>query len=131
MNEEEGKHMITMTKNDPVQAKEFFQEKMDFTTGPMEVSQQIREKADIAIIDVRAQADYHAGHVPGAMNLPKERWDTLEGLDRDRLNILYCYSQTCHLAAQAALEFASQGYSVMEMEGGFKAWKENDLKVEK
>ena len=26
--------------------------------------------------------------------------------------------------------FASKGYSVMEMEGGFEVWKENELKVE-
>ena len=42
----------------------------------------------------------------------------------------FCYSQVCHLAATAAVEFAGKGYSVMEMEGGFEAWKEHDLEIE-
>jgi len=29
------------------------------------------------------------------------------------------------------VQFADKGYSVMEMDGGFEAWKENGLKVEK
>jgi len=51
-------------------------------------------------------------------------------LRKDALNVLYCYTQQCHLAATAAVEFAGNGYSVMEMDGGFEAWKENDLEVE-
>jgi rhodanese-related sulfurtransferase len=40
--------------------------------------------------------------------------------------IVYCYSNTCPLGLQAISEFARHGYSVIEMEGGFKAWKENN-----
>ncbi|HTC78351.1 MAG TPA: rhodanese-like domain-containing protein, partial [Terriglobales bacterium] len=79
----------------------------------------------------RAEEDYQKGHIPGAINLPQEKWDTYEGLSRDKLNVLCCYSAVCHLAATAAVQFASEGFSVMEMDGGFEAWKENDLKVEK
>jgi rhodanese-related sulfurtransferase len=52
-------------------------------------------------------------------------------LDREKTNIIYCYTQTCHLAATAALEFAERGYSVMEMEGGFAGWKQYGLPIEK
>jgi rhodanese-related sulfurtransferase len=45
--------------------------------------------------------------------------------------MLYCYSQVCHLAAKAALEFASHGYPVMEWEGGFRSWKEHEMDIEK
>ena len=34
------------------------------------------------------------------------------------------------LAATAAVEFAGKGYSVMEMDGGFAAWKAHDLEIE-
>jgi rhodanese-related sulfurtransferase len=37
----------------------------------------------------------------------------------------------CHLAATAAVQFAEHGFSIMEMDGGFAAWQDNDLKVEK
>jgi rhodanese-related sulfurtransferase len=115
------KHPIE--KADPAKALEYFQDKMAFTTGPVGVWDWIREEAPIQVVDVRAAEDYNKGHVPGAVNLPKDRWDSLEGLMKDRNNILYCYSQTCHLAASAAVEFAGRGYSVMEMEGGFKSWQ--------
>jgi rhodanese-related sulfurtransferase len=128
--------MVTATKlQNPQKAKEFFEDKINFSTGPVEVFQQIQEKSqnteDFVVIDVRAEKDYREAHVPGALNLPKNKWYTLQGLDKEKNNILYCYSQTCHLAAKAAVEFASRGFSVMEMDGGFKAWKESNLQVEK
>lgn len=121
----------TFQRNNPKKAKEYFENKMAFTTGPMEVSHQMDEKANIRMIDVRAAEDYNQGHIPGAVNLPKDKWDTLEGLSKDELNVVYCYSQTCHLAAKACLQFASKNYSVMEMEGGFRAWQENQLEIER
>ena len=36
----------------------------------------------------------------------------------------------CHLAATAAVEFAGKGFSVMELDGGFKAWREHGLPME-
>ncbi len=119
-----------LRKNDPAKAKEFFLDKITFTTGPVELSREL-ERNDIVVVDVRAEEDYQKGHIPGAINLPKERWHTLEGLSKDKLNIIYCYTHVCHLGATAAAEFAGKGYSVMEMDGGFEAWKENELKVEK
>jgi len=115
----------------PTEAKEYFEAKVQFTTGPVELERMINEGQDINIIDVRAAEDYADGHIPCAINLPKEKWSTLVGLRKDKTNILYCYSQTCHLAATAALEFAEKGYPVMEMEGGFRAWKELELDIEK
>ena len=118
-------------KNDPTKAKEFFLDKVTFTTGPVELNHALEQGADIVVVDVRAEEDYQKGHIPGAINLPQEKWDTYEGLNRDKLNVLCCYSHVCHLAATAAVQFADKGYSVMEMDGGFEAWKENGLKVEK
>jgi rhodanese-related sulfurtransferase len=119
-------------KNDPAKAREFFLDKMTFTTGPVELNRELEAGAkNIVVIDVRAEEDYREGHIPGAINLPKEQWDTLEGLSKDKLNVLYCYSHVCHLGATAAVQFAEHGFSVMEMDGGFAAWKENELKIEK
>jgi rhodanese-related sulfurtransferase len=119
-----------LKKNDPAKAREYFADKMAFTTGPVEVSNNIKEGNSMTIVDVREEEDFHKGHVPGAMNLPYSRWKTYEGLRKDVLNVLYCYSPTCHLAAMAAVEFSEKGYPVMEMDGGFEAWKENDLEIE-
>ena len=124
--------MQMIPKNqDPARARAFFEQKIAFTTGPAELNHAIEGHENIVIVDVREAEDYAKGHVPGAINLPKGTWDNAEGLQKDATNIVYCYTQQCHLAANACVRFASQGYPVMELEGGFEAWQENDLPIEK
>ena len=115
---------------DPARAKAYFDDKLMFTTGPVELSEMIEAGSNINIIDVREHEDFEKGHVPGAINLPEDNWSSLEGLSKDKTNIVYCYTQQCHLGAKACQLFASHGFPVMEMDGGFEAWKENDLEVE-
>jgi rhodanese-related sulfurtransferase len=123
---------VRMNKNDPSKAKEFFEDKIAYTMGPVELNHILdADQKEYAIIDVRAANDYAAGHVPTAVNLPQDQWNTAQGLQKDKTNVLYCYSQTCHLAAKAAVEFAGKGYSVMEMEGGFKGWEGHGFEIEK
>jgi rhodanese-related sulfurtransferase len=119
----------TQVQPNPARAHDYFAAKMEFTTGPVELERELKG-GDIVVVDVRAAEDYEKGHVPGAISLPEDRWERPEGLDRQRVNVLYCYSQVCHLAARAAVELSSQGYPVRELEGGFEGWKQNDLPVE-
>jgi len=120
-----------LTIHDAAKARAYFEDKLAFTTGPVELDRMIHQGANINVVDVRAAEDFAKGHIPGAINLPKEKWDMAEGLQKDKVNVLYCYTQTCHLAANAALQFAGRGYPVMEMDGGFEAWKDADLDVER
>ena len=121
----------TVTAVDPARARAYFEAKMAFTTGPVELDRTMRQGENIQVVDVRAAEDYAEGHIPGAISLPKDRWNTLAGLRKDKTNVLYCYSQVCHLAATAAVEFAAKGYPVMELEGGFRSWKEHEMDIEK
>lgn len=120
--------------NDPQEARRYFEMKTNFTTGPIEVNDALEHGrkvgVDFNVIDVRAAEDFTEGHIPGATSLPEDRWTSLEGLARDKVNLIYCYSGECHLAARAAVGFARAGYSVMEIDGGFKAWSENELPTE-
>ncbi len=111
-------------------ALKYFRDKMAFTTGPVELKSMLDHGEPVNVVDVRQADDYATEHIPGSINLPKDKWGTLEGLAKDKTNVLVCYSEVCHLAATAAVEFARQGYPVMEMDGGMKAWKENKLEVE-
>lgn len=111
-------------------AKEFFAQKLAYTTGPFELDGMIRRGEQITIVDVRLPSDYAKGHIPGAVNLPQGKWHTLAGVPKDRSTVLYCYNQTCRLAAGAAVELASRGVPVIEMEGGFDTWQKYGLKVE-
>jgi rhodanese-related sulfurtransferase len=110
-------------------ALDYFERKMAFTTGPIELSRAI-ENHEVNVVDVRLEQDYRAGHIPGSTNLPHDRWLTLDGLVNDRPNVLVCYSHVCHLAAHAAVEFAQAGYPVMELDGGWNAWQRHNLQIE-
>lgn len=123
--------MQEMKMPDAPRARDFFLDKVTFTTGPVEVDSMLSAGDEVVIVDVRAKSDFERGHVPGAISLPKEEWSNPKGLSKNKTNILYCYSQVCHLAAKAAVELASQGYPVMEMDGGFQAWRENNLELER
>lgn len=115
----------------PAEARRFFEDKLAFTTGPIELERWIKAGEDnLVVVDVREAEDYAKGHIPGAINIPKEKWDMPEGLSKDKTNVVYCYTQQCHLAANACVRFASQGYPVMELEGGFRTWKESELDIE-
>jgi rhodanese-related sulfurtransferase len=106
-------------------ARDHFAAKLGFTTGPHELTGMIDRKEDIVLVDLRFPSDFRKGHVPGAINLPKGKWQNVQGLSKDKLNVLYCYNQTCHMAAEAAVELIAQGYPVAEMEGGFATWEAN------
>ena len=110
-------------------AAAYFAAKNAATTGPHELSGVLDRKEPVVVIDVRFPSDFAKAHVPGAINLPKGKWQSAAGLAKDRLNVLYCYDQTCHLAAEAARELVAQGYPVVEMEGGFAAWEAKSLPV--
>jgi len=118
-----------MTLVDTKEATEFFTAKLDFTTGPVELYEMIRNDENINIIDVRNAEDFADGHIPGAISLPRSTWVTTFGLTLDRLNIIYCHSEACHLAANAAKYFAERGLPVVELEGGFEQWQRYNLPV--
>jgi rhodanese-related sulfurtransferase len=119
----------TVTLPDTARARGYFEDKMAFTTGPVELERELKS-GDVVVVDVRAAEDFDKGHIPGAISLPQDRWEHPEGLDRHRVNVLYCYSQVCHLAARAAVELSGQGYPVRELEGGSEGCKQNKLPVE-
>src|SRR5438132_406851 len=88
-------------------AKKYFQDKMAFTTGPVELERWAKQGQPVNIVDVRAAEDYAEGRIPGAVNLPKDQWQDSKMLKarlrKDKINVVYCYSHVCHLAAAAAL----------------------------
>lgn len=77
----------TALSRDPAKAKEFFEAKMAFTTGPVELERMMKNN-EVNIVDVRAAEDYAKGHIPAAMNLPKDQWSTMKGLRKDKTNVL-------------------------------------------
>ena len=79
------------------------------------------------VIDVRAQEDYCEGHLPDAISIPYEMLkNKISELSRNETYVVYCYNQQCHLGAHAAFFLVRNGFSVIELDGGFDVWK-NDF----
>jgi rhodanese-related sulfurtransferase len=121
--------MSTLPKPNPNKAADYFQQKLDCTCGAVELKHWLEDKEPLIVIDVRRPEDYQKAHIPGAINIPREKWKDAV-LSKDTTHIIYCYTQTCHLAAAAALTFAKKGCPVVELEGGFDNWKACGFAVE-
>ncbi len=122
-----------MRQYDFTRAAAYFDDKTGFTTGVHELEVLINSNSDkhsYQIVDARYPKDYAAGHVPGAVNLRKANWANPTGLDKNATLYLYCYTQTCHMAAEAAVELLRRGYRVVEVEGGWQTWVDNGYPVE-
>lgn len=120
-----------MSNYDLAAAQAHFAARLAFTTGVHELDYLVQQnKGDAIVIDVRFPKDYAAGHVPGALNLPKGKWQNPKGLRKEATHYVYCYDQTCHMAAEAAAELTRQGYKVVEVEGGFDRWQQKGYRSE-
>ncbi len=86
-------------------------------------------KGGFQVVDVRFPKDFAQGHVPGALNLLRGKWRN-PALRKDLPVYVYCYDQTCHMAAEASLELVRQGYRAIEVEGGWERWVQKGFRVE-
>ena len=80
--------------------------------------------ADTAtFVDIRDPYSFESGHVPGAVHLTDANvQDFLDGTDRDRTVVVYCYHGNTSLAGADFL--LQHGFEdVFSMSGGFEAWR--------
>jgi rhodanese-related sulfurtransferase len=93
----------------------------------------LMNREDATIIDVREAAEFGAGHVLGARNVPLARVDAAGADLAKRKNkpvIVYC--GTGERAGRAAASLKKQGFArVFNLAGGLKAWQDAGLPVEK
>ncbi|SEG30989.1 rhodanese-like domain-containing protein [Marinobacterium lutimaris] len=87
---------------------------------------EMQTKSADAIIDVREPDEFAAGHLPGAINIPRGllefKLSADEALSARDLNILL-YCKTSGRAALAAQAMKEMGYlHVSSISGGFDAW---------
>ena len=102
------------------------------SVSPAEATQLINRQ-DALVIDVREPAEFAAGHLLGAKNLPLARL-AAPGADvakrKDRPVIVYCDGS--ERASKAASALKKQGFArVLNLAGGIKAWQDAGLPVEK
>lgn len=84
------------------------------------------------VIDVRDSADYAAGHLPGARNIPLDHIE-LGGGDLDKLKQKTClvYCERGSRSAKAQKLLAARGFDkVSVLAGGISNWRDAGLPVE-
>ena len=94
---------------------------------------QLINREDAQVLDVRETGEYGAGHILGARSLPLARLEAGAGdvaKKKDASLIVYC--DTGDRASKALAALKKQGYTrVVNLSGGFGAWKQAGLPVER
>ncbi len=82
-----------------------------------------------AVVDVRSRAEYEAGHIPGAPNIPAgELADRLGELPAARPLVVHCQGGTRSAIAASILD--ARGLTeVLDLPGGFTEWEREALPV--
>ncbi len=99
---------------------------------PNEISRaEAREMLDqgAQLIDVRADHEWEAGHLPGAVHITLDELPArVEEIDRDRPVILYCRGG--NRSSMATIALAEAGYDASKLAEGAVGWEEEGLEFE-
>jgi hydroxyacylglutathione hydrolase len=90
-----------------------------------------RRRGEVAVIDVRGEAEWEAGHLPGVPNIPVGMLaDRLDELPRGKPIVLQCQSGARSSIAASVLK--ARGIpQVMSLTGGFAEWEAAGLPVQR
>lgn len=81
------------------------------------------ELGDVIIVDVRPHAEYAAGHLPGAINIPPDELDRLDELPTGLDVVAYCRGRYCVYADDAVRALHRRGRRAMRLEDGVPEWR--------
>jgi rhodanese-related sulfurtransferase len=91
---------------------------------------QLRERDDVFVLDVREDWEYAAGHIPGTVLIPLGQLSgRLSELPTDKTIVAVCRSGNRSDQATALLK--QRGFTVHNMQGGMLAWEQARLTVER
>ena len=86
---------------------------------------------DVVLLDVRTAAEYDEGHLQNALNIDVKQSGFAEKaksiLPIDKTIAVYCRSGVRSVIA--ANQLVAEGYKVINLKGGIKAWKEAGMPV--
>jgi len=84
----------------------------------------------VLVLDVRPEAEYSAGHIPGAVNVPHDQLAArLAELPDGADVVAYCRGRYCVFAPDAVRLLRERGISARPLEGGLPDWRLAGLPV--
>ncbi|MGV9306620.1 ArsR/SmtB family transcription factor [Nonomuraea sp. NPDC003727] len=88
------------------------------------------ETGEVVVIDVRPEAEFAAGHIPGALSIPHDQIATrLSELPREKTIVAYCRGRFCVMAPDAVRRLRGFGYDARTLEDGLPEWRNAGLPV--
>jgi rhodanese-related sulfurtransferase len=82
------------------------------------------------VLDVRPEEEYEAGHVPGALSVPVDSLEALQGLPKDKEVVAYCRGPYCVFSDEAVRVLSARGYRASRLTEGFPEWQAAGYPVE-
>jgi rhodanese-related sulfurtransferase/DNA-binding MarR family transcriptional regulator len=84
----------------------------------------------VLVLDVRPEAEYAAGHIPGAVNVPHDQLAArLTELPDGADVIAYCRGRYCVFAPDAVRLLRQRGFTARPLDGGLPGWRLAGLPV--
>jgi rhodanese-related sulfurtransferase/DNA-binding MarR family transcriptional regulator len=84
----------------------------------------------VLVLDVRPEAEYAAGHIPGAVSVPHDQLAArLAELPESADIIAYCRGRYCVFAPDAVRLLRACGFSARPLQGGLPDWRLAGLPV--
>lgn len=81
-------------------------------------------RGDLVLIDVRPEAEYSAGHIPGAISTPPDQLDqALDALPDEGEIVAYCRGPYCAYADDAVRALRARGRRALRLEEGLPEWR--------
>ena len=94
------------------------------------ITNDIRNRDDVILLDVREDDEFKAGHIPGAEWIPLGQLSSrLDELPKDKTIVAVCRSG--NRSAQATELLRQNGFDAHNMQGGMNSWVQAGLDVEK
>lgn len=101
--------------------------------GPTDFKNGLATEADSVLLDVRTEAEFAEGHIPGAINMDVQSFDfqdKIEKLDKSKNYYINCRSGG--RSAMACQILGSKGFTgnLYNLQGGIMAWSNHQFEIE-
>lgn len=90
------------------------------------------KKGLVTVLDVRPEEEYAAGHLPGAINVPVQKLESLlSKLPKRKEVVAYCRGPYCLMSFEAVEKLRKRGFKAKRLEDGYPEWRAAGLPVER